>query len=77
MAQNNTTFETILKWVVLVILAVVALKVVATILGLAFVLGSFLFWKVLPLVLLVWLIFKLVEWLRARNGGGIDPADNS
>lgn len=73
MAEKNT-LETVLKWIVLVILAVLALKVVATILGLAFVIGGFLVFKVLPLVLLVWIVLKIVEWLLGRNGGP-RPAD--
>jgi hypothetical protein len=46
----------------------VALKVVAAVLGVAFVLGGVLLFKVLPLVLLVWLVMKLVQWLRGSNG---------
>ena len=72
MPERNS-FETILKWIVLIILAVFALKVIASVLGLAFVLGGFLLWRVLPIVLLVWLVFKLIEWLRGNNGGGTAP----
>lgn len=68
MAQNENGLEKVLKWIVLVILAVVALKLVAGVLAMAWVLGGFLLGKVLPLVLLVWLVLKLVEWYRGRNG---------
>ena len=65
--SSNSNFETVIKWVVVVILAIVALKVIATVLGIAFFLGSFLLWRVLPLVLVVWLIFKGVEWMRGSR----------
>lgn len=69
MSNGKSDFETILKWIVIVILAFAALKVVATVLGIAFVLGSFLLFRVLPLVLLVWLVVKAVQWLGGKNGG--------
>jgi hypothetical protein len=74
MSEKNT-FETILKWTVIVILALVALRVVATVLGLAFVLGGFLFFRVLPLVLLVLLAFKAIEWLRGNDRGSQSTLD--
>lgn len=63
MTEKNT-FETILKWVVVVILAIAALKILLTVLGIAFVLGGFLLFRVLPVVLVVWLVVKAIEWLR-------------
>jgi len=66
--QNDSKLETILKWIVLVIAAVVALKIVASVLAIAFVVGGVLLTKVLPLVLLVWIVLKLVEWWKSRNG---------
>lgn len=67
MSEKNT-FETILKWVVVVILAFAALKVLLTVMGIAFFLGSFLLFRVLPIVLVVWLVVKAVEWLRSDRG---------
>lgn len=72
---EKSTFETILKWTVVVILAIVALKVVATVLGLAFFLGGFLLFRVLPLVLVVWLFIKAIEWLRGKNGSSHSTMD--
>ena len=69
MSNGKSDFETILKWVVVVILAIAALKVVAAVLGIAFFLGGVLLFRVLPLVLLVWLVFKAVEWLRGDRSG--------
>jgi predicted signal transduction protein with EAL and GGDEF domain len=70
MDQNGRSkLETILKWIVLVILAVVALKVVFSVFALAWLVGGILLTKVLPLVLLVWLVLKVVEWWKSRNGG--------
>jgi len=66
--SNKSSFETVLKWIVVVILAIVALKVVFTILGIAFFLGGVLLFRVLPLVLLVWIVYKVVQWLGDSNG---------
>ncbi|HEX8244108.1 MAG TPA: hypothetical protein VF541_11445 [Longimicrobium sp.] len=67
--NGKSKLERILKWIVLVILAVVALKIVFSVLALAWIVGGILLTKVLPLVLLVWLVLKLVEWWKSRNGG--------
>jgi type IV secretory pathway VirB2 component (pilin) len=69
MSNGKSDFETILKWVVIVILAFAALKVVAVVLSLAFFTGAFLLFRVLPLVLLVWLVFKAIEWLGGSKSG--------
>jgi len=77
MAENGkNNLETVLKWIVLVILAVVAMKIVFSAFAIAWVVGGVLLTKVLPLVALVWLVMKAVEWFRERNGGP-NPADNS
>jgi hypothetical protein len=67
MSEKNT-FESILKWIVVVILAFAALKILLGVLGIAFFLGSVLLFRVLPIVLVVWLIVKAVEWLRSDRG---------
>ena len=76
MSENSTKLETILKWIVLVIAAIVVLKLAFGVLALAWVIGGILLTKVLPLVLLVWVVLKLVEWWRTRNGTVV-PDDNS
>jgi hypothetical protein len=68
MSEKNT-FETILKWMVVVILAFAALKIVLAVLGIAFFLGGVLLFRVLPIVLVVWLAFKAIEWLRGDRHG--------
>jgi hypothetical protein len=68
MAQNESKLETILKWIVLVIAAVVALKIVFSVFAIAWLVGGFLLTRILPLVLLVWVVLKLVEWWKTRNG---------
>ncbi|HKP74493.1 MAG TPA: hypothetical protein VJT67_03070 [Longimicrobiaceae bacterium] len=68
MSENSSKLETILKWIVIVIAAVFALKIIFTVFAVAFVIGGFLLTKVLPLVVLVWLVLKLVEWWKTRNG---------
>ena len=76
MSENTTKLETIVKWIVLVIAAVLVLKLAFGVLAIAWVLGGFLLFKILPLVLLVWVVLKLVEWWRTRNGTVV-PDDNS
>lgn len=70
MAQNRS-LDTLLKWTVLVILAVAAVKLVFAVFGIAFVLGGFLLFRVLPLVLLVW----AVVWAVRRLGGSGDATN--
>ena len=53
--------------IVIVILAFAALKVVATVLGIAFALGGFLLFRVLPLVLIVWLVYKAIQWMGGKK----------
>jgi hypothetical protein len=73
MDKNGSNFETILKWIVLVILAVVAMKIVFSVFAIAWVVGGVLLTRVLPLVVLAWLVLKAVEWWKSRNGAS--PAD--
>jgi hypothetical protein len=68
MSQNESKLERILKWIVLVIAAVVALKIVFSVFAIAWLVGGFLLTKILPLVLLVWAVVKLVEWWKTKNG---------
>jgi peptidoglycan biosynthesis protein MviN/MurJ (putative lipid II flippase) len=68
MSNGSNSFETIIKWVIVVILAIVALKVVATVLGIAWLVGGFLLTRVLPLVVMVWLGYVVVQWLRSDRG---------
>lgn len=67
MSEKNT-FESILKWVVVVILAFAALKILLGVLSISFFLGGVLLFRVLPIVLVVWLIVKAIEWLRSDRG---------
>jgi hypothetical protein len=75
--REKNTFETILKWAVVVILAIVALKLAVTVLGIAFFAGGFLLFRVLPLVILVWIVLRIVAWFRGSNGGSGATADVS
>lgn len=68
MSNGKSDFETVLKWIVIVILGFAALKIALTVLGIAWVLGSFLLFRILPLVLLVWLVVKAVQWLGGSKG---------
>jgi TRAP-type C4-dicarboxylate transport system permease small subunit len=68
MSEKNT-FESILKWMVVAILAIAALKIVLGVFSIAFFLGGVLLFRVLPIVLVVWLAFKAIEWLRGGRHG--------
>jgi len=74
--NGKSTLETVLKWIVLVILAVVAMKIVFSVFAIAFVVGGVLLTRVLPLVVLVWLVMKAIEWWKSSHNGAT-PADNS
>lgn len=67
MTTGKSDFEKVITWIVIVILAFAALKVVATVLGIAFALGGFLLFRVLPLVLVVWLVYKAIQWLGGKK----------
>jgi hypothetical protein len=67
--SDKLSFNTIIKWVIVAVLVIVALNVIATVLNVAFALGGFLLFRVLPLVLLAWLLLKGLEHLRNRDGG--------
>jgi hypothetical protein len=73
MSSRNTDLENVLKWIVIVILAIVALKVVATILGIAWLVGGFLLFRILPLVALVWVVLKAYEYFRGPRGTSPAP----
>jgi len=67
--SDKSSFETVLKWIVVAIVVVVALKVVL----IALALGGFLLFRLLPLILLVWIVYKVVKWLGNSNGNGSSP----
>jgi ABC-type amino acid transport system permease subunit len=76
MNDRTNSWENVIKWVVIGILAIVAVKVALTVVGIAiglvFGLGAVL-WKLLPWVLAVWVVLKIVEWLREKNCGTSSP----
>lgn len=71
--NDKSSLETVLKWIVLVILGIAALKIALSVLGIAFALGGFLLFRVLPLVLLVW----AVVWVVRSMSGGSRGADGT
>jgi hypothetical protein len=58
MAENKTLFKQIVTWTAVGILAVLALKLVFSLLGFAFGLVTFLLFTVGPILLLGWLAVK-------------------
>ncbi|HEX8361539.1 MAG TPA: hypothetical protein VF613_15600 [Longimicrobium sp.] len=77
MSSTNRDLENILKWAVIIIVAIAALKVALAVLGIAWLLGGFLLFRVLPLVLLVWLALKAWEWFRGPRGTSPAPPPSS
>jgi hypothetical protein len=56
--DNNSLLATLVKWAVIIIIAVVALKLVLGLLGIVMGLAAFLLFTVAPVVLIGWLIMK-------------------
>lgn len=75
MSSTDSNFEKIVKWAIVIILAIAALKVIATVLGLAFALGGFLLFRILPLVLLAYGVYLVIQWLRGKDGSSQTTLD--
>jgi hypothetical protein len=56
--DNNSPVATLIKWAILVVVAVVALKLVLGLLGIVLGFAAFLLFTVAPIVLVGWLIMK-------------------
>jgi uncharacterized membrane protein YfcA len=75
MSTTDSTFEKIVKWAIVIILGIAALKIVASVLGIAFFLGGFLLFRILPLVLVAYLAYMVIQWLRGKDGGSQTTLD--
>lgn len=75
MSSTDSNFEKIVKWAIVIILAIAALKVIATVLGLAFALGGFLLFRILPLVLLAYGVYLVIQWLRGKDSASQTTLD--
>lgn len=58
MGDNNSLLATLVKWTIIIVIAVVALKLVLGLLGIVMGLAAFLLFTVAPVVLIGWLIMK-------------------
>jgi hypothetical protein len=56
--DNNSLLATLVKWTIIIVIAVVALKLVLGLLGIVMGLAAFLLFTVAPVVLIGWLIMK-------------------
>jgi hypothetical protein len=56
--DDNSPVATLIKWAILVVVAVVALKLVLGLLGIVLGFAAFLLFTVAPIVLVGWLIMK-------------------
>jgi hypothetical protein len=56
--DNNSLLATLVKWAIIIVIAVVALKLVLGLLGIVMGLAAFLLFTVAPVVLIGWLIMK-------------------
>jgi hypothetical protein len=56
--DNNSLLATLVKWAIIIVIAVVALKLVLGLLGIVMGLAAFLLFTVAPVVLIGWLVMK-------------------
>jgi hypothetical protein len=56
--ENSSLLATLVKWAIIIVIAVVALKLVLGLLGIVMGLAAFLLFTVAPVVLIGWLIMK-------------------
>jgi archaellum biogenesis protein FlaJ (TadC family) len=67
-SQNgDSLLVTLLKWFLLAIVAVAAIKLSFWVLGVVFGIGGFLLFTVAPLVVAGWLVMKVVKMLRRKD----------
>lgn len=70
--NGGTLLGTLATWLVIGILALVALKVVAAVLGMVFGVGLFALFTVGPILLVGWLVLKILRWFsRGRAPAAI------
>lgn len=70
MSQNgDSLLGTLLKWFLIAIVAVAAIKLSFWVLGVVFGIGGFLLFTVAPLVVAGWLVMKVVKMLRRKDDG--------
>lgn len=62
MASNSSLLRTLLTWLAVALLAIAALRLAFFLLGLAWSLGVFLLFTVVPLVLVGWLGVKVYRF---------------
>ncbi|MBV9773251.1 MAG: hypothetical protein JO040_04840 [Gemmatimonadetes bacterium] len=72
--KDKSLLSTLLTWLAVGVLAIIALKVVFALLGVTLFLVAIAF-KLLPILLAVWLVMLVVRWFRKDRGPGADPMD--
>lgn len=70
--NDKSLLSTLLTWLAVGVLAIIALKVVFALLGVTLFLVAIVF-KLLPILLAVWLVMLVVRWFRRDRGPGSDP----
>lgn len=58
MGDDNSVLASIVKWAIIIVVAVVAIKIALGLLGIVLGLAAFLFFTVLPVLIVGWLIVK-------------------
>jgi hypothetical protein len=56
--DDNSVLASIVKWAIIIVVAVVAIKIALGLLGIVLGLAAFLFFTVLPVLIVGWLIVK-------------------
>lgn len=72
--EDKSLLSTLLTWLAVGVLVVIALKVVFALLGVTMFLVAIAF-KLLPIVLAVWLVMVVIRWFRRDRGPAPDPMD--
>jgi archaellum biogenesis protein FlaJ (TadC family) len=67
--NGDSLLGTVLKWLLIAIVAVAALKLTFWVLGVVLTLGGFLLFTVAPLLVAGWLVMKVVRMLRRKDEG--------
>lgn len=58
MGDDNSLLASIVKWAIIIVVAVVAIKIALGLLGIVLGLAAFLFFTVLPVLIVGWLLVK-------------------
>lgn len=62
--DNGSPLKTALTWAAAIVVAIVALRLLLWAIGVAWSIGAFLLFTIVPIVLVGWLTLKLIGYFR-------------